>query len=72
MKTTTQILPGTGRWQPSWADGGAVPVTALAIAAPTNCPSTTRQKRRAVPLPVPGRNEEAQKLLGISLEGIVG
>jgi hypothetical protein len=35
-------------------------------------PSTTRRKRRAVPLPVPGRNLGAQNLLGISLEGSVG
>jgi len=42
MRTVSRrILPGTGRWQPAGLTEGA--------------PSTTRL-RRAVPLPVPGRN----------------
>ncbi len=45
------ILPETGRWQPAWADGGAVARTELRILQ--NCPL---HHSSVVPLPVPGGN----------------
>lgn len=50
------VLPGTGRWQAEGLTEGAHPSASPALAEP-GAPSTTGL-RPAVPLPVPGRNEE--------------
>ena len=36
----SKFLPGPGRWQPAWADGGAVAHTDCQFVA-RGCPSTT-------------------------------
>jgi hypothetical protein len=69
MVDALQFLPGTGRWQPAWADGGAVPRCVLVIAAPTNCPSVTPMKNGRATSPFRGGLSEGLTFLACGLEG---